>query len=242
MNQEVKIVEKVKFWEKQDKINQVLIPRVLDIHEQLKSTSLLSQKNSSDYVQVKSSLLKLDKEIDEFLTSLNDIEKKFEQLSKGVKLDIQKQQSGNADLSRLCNESITNIQKSFSRVSGELKSDIKTYKDDNTKLFNNTILSIEDRLNKASKEIRAEIKKQKDDNTSLKNLFDITMQDIDTRYKGLIVSITELREFINERNSEHKILRYKTFLRIVNIYLIKLILFLMVMKVIKQDIKTYLKN
>lgn len=49
----IKIVEKVKFWEEQDKINQLLIPRVLEMHEQLKQTSLLAQQTSTTLATLK---------------------------------------------------------------------------------------------------------------------------------------------------------------------------------------------
>lgn len=135
--EDVKIVERVKFWEEQDKINQVLIPRVLDMHEQLKTTSLLSQQNSSSYVQTISSLKnledKLNKEIDNIVNDIDIIEKNINDLSAQLKSRFQEQQA---------------------------------------------------------------------DNKKLSQLFDVTMQDIDTRYKGLIVSITELRELINQKHAE----------------------------------------
>lgn len=135
--EDVKIVERVKFWEEQDKINQVLIPRVLDMHEQLKTTSLLSQQNSSSYVQTISSLKnledKLNKEIDNIVNDIDIIEKNINDLSAQLKSRFQEQQ---------------------------------------------------------------------EDNKKLSQLFDVTMQDIDTRYKGLIVSITELRELINQKHAE----------------------------------------
>lgn len=75
MSEEVKIIDKVKFWEEQDNINNVLIPRVLAIHENLKSTSLLAQKNSSDYVQM-SELIKLLQQ------DISDLTKSFKNKSK----------------------------------------------------------------------------------------------------------------------------------------------------------------
>lgn len=110
--EDIKIVEKVKFWEEQDKINQVLIPRVLEMHEQIKEVSLLGQKNASEYIQIK--------------PTLNAIENK----------------------------------------------------------------------------INDDIKKHQESNQALSKLFDVTMQDIDTRYKGLIVSITELKELIEQHATE----------------------------------------
>lgn len=56
MTNEVKIVDKVKFWEEQDQINQVLIPRVLELHKQLISVGLLSQQNSASCTQLRSEL------------------------------------------------------------------------------------------------------------------------------------------------------------------------------------------
>lgn len=44
------IIDKVKFWEEQDKINQDLILRVLEMHDHIKKASLLAQKNSSSYL------------------------------------------------------------------------------------------------------------------------------------------------------------------------------------------------
>lgn len=65
MTIELKIVDKVKFWEEQDKINELLIPRVLDIHEQLKSISLLAQQNSSNYLQAKQFIDALESQVQE---------------------------------------------------------------------------------------------------------------------------------------------------------------------------------
>lgn len=137
MSKDIKIVEKVKFWEEQDKINQVLIPRVLDIHEQLKSTSLLSQQNSSKYIQA--------------ISNLKNLEDTF-------------------------NKEIDNIV--------------------------NDIDIIEKKLNNLSTQLKSEFQEQREDNKKLSKLFDVTMQDIDTRYKGLIVSITEVRELINQKYAE----------------------------------------
>lgn len=131
--EDVKIVERVKFWEEQDKINQVLIPRVLDMHEQLKTTSLLSQQNSSSYVQTVSSLKNLEDKLNKEIDNIDIIEKNINDLSDQLKSSFQEQQ---------------------------------------------------------------------EDNKKLSQLFDVTMQDIDTRYKGLIVSITEVRELINQKYAE----------------------------------------
>ena len=58
--------------------------------------------------------------------------------------------------------------------------------------------AFQDLENKLSKDIE----KQKENNQELEKLFDVTMQDIDTRYKGLIVSITEIRELVNKNHDE----------------------------------------
>jgi chromosome segregation ATPase len=47
-----KITDKVRFWEEQDKINQALIPRMLEMHEIVKKSALLTQQNSSDIVSL----------------------------------------------------------------------------------------------------------------------------------------------------------------------------------------------
>lgn len=65
MSKDIKIVEKVKFWEEQDKINQALILRVLEMHEQLKTTSLLSQQNSSKNIQISTTLKDLDNKLNQ---------------------------------------------------------------------------------------------------------------------------------------------------------------------------------
>lgn len=131
--EDIKIVEKVKFWEEQDKINQVLIPRVLDMHEQIKTTSLLSQQNSSKNIQIS--------------TALKDLDNRLNQ-----ELDV-----------------IDNFKTSFSNLSSQ---------------------------------VQTHFQELQDDNKELSKLFDVTMQDIDTRYKGLIVSITEIKDFFNEEKNQ----------------------------------------
>lgn len=136
MSQDVKIIEKVKFWEEQDKINQALIPRVLEMHEQLKTTSLLSQQNSSKNIQISTTLKDLDNKLNQEL---------------GV---------------------IDNLKTSFANLSNQAQ----TY-----------------------------FQELQDDSKELSKLFDVTMQDIDTRYKGLIVSITEIKDLLNQENNQQNI-------------------------------------
>lgn len=136
MSKDIKIAEKVKFWEEQDKINQLLIPRVLEIHEQLKTTSLLSQQNSSKNIQISTTLKDLDNKLNQEL---------------GV---------------------IDNLKTSFANLSNQAQTCFQELQDD-------------------SKE--------------LSKLFDVTMQDIDTRYKGLIVSITEIKDLFNQENNQQNI-------------------------------------
>lgn len=136
MSKDIKIVEKVKFWEEQDKINQILIPRVLEIHEQLKTTSLLSQQNSSKNIQISTTLKDLDNKLNQEL---------------GV---------------------IDNLKTSFANLSNQAQ----TY-----------------------------FQELQDDSKELSKLFDVTMQDIDTRYKGLIVSITEIKDLLNQENNQQNI-------------------------------------
>lgn len=136
MSKDIKIVEKVKFWEEQDKINQALIPRVLEMHEQLKTTSLLSQQNSSKNIQISTTLEDLDNKLNQEL---------------GV---------------------IDNLKTSFANLSNQAQ----TY-----------------------------FQELQDDSKELSKLFDVTMQDIDTRYKGLIVSITEIKDLLNQENNQQNI-------------------------------------
>lgn len=136
MSKDIKIVEKVKFWEEQDKINQALIPRVLEMHEQLKTTSLLSQQNSSKNIQISTTLKDLDNKLNQEL---------------GV---------------------IDNLKTSFANLSNQAQ----TY-----------------------------FQELQDDSKELSKLFDVTMQDIDTRYKGLIVSITEIKDLLNQENNQQNI-------------------------------------
>lgn len=134
--EEIKIVEKVKFWEEQDKINQVLIPRVLEIHEQLKTTSLLSQQNSSKNIQISTTLKDLDNKLNQELGVIDNLKTSFANLSNQAQTYFQELQDGSKELSKL---------------------------------------------------------------------FDVTMQDIDTRYKGLIVSITEIKDLLNQENNQQNI-------------------------------------
>lgn len=136
MSKDIKIVEKVKFWEEQDKINQALVPRVLEMHEQLKTTSLLSQQNSSKNIQISTTLKDLDNKLNQEL---------------GV---------------------IDNLKTSFANLSNQAQ----TY-----------------------------FQELQDDSKELSKLFDVTMQDIDTRYKGLIVSITEIKDLLNQENNQQNI-------------------------------------
>lgn len=136
MSKDIKIVEKFKFWEEQDKINQALIPRVLEMHEQLKTTSLLSQQNSSKNIQISTTLKDLDNKLNQEL---------------GV---------------------IDNLKTSFANLSNQAQ----TY-----------------------------FQELQDDSKELSKLFDVTMQDIDTRYKGLIVSITEIKDLLNQENNQQNI-------------------------------------
>lgn len=62
-----KITDKVRFWEEQDKINQALIPRVLEMHEHIKTANLLAQKNSSQYLNLSSEYKDLKLEANKFI-------------------------------------------------------------------------------------------------------------------------------------------------------------------------------
>ena len=55
-----KITDTVRFWEEQDKINQAMIPRLLEMHEIVKKSSLLTQKNSSDVVSLSAKVKNLE--------------------------------------------------------------------------------------------------------------------------------------------------------------------------------------
>lgn len=76
-----KIAEKVIFWEEQDKINQALIPRVLEMHDIVINTSNLSQKNSSDYVELKLSISEVSKSVKDINNNLLELNSSISNLS-----------------------------------------------------------------------------------------------------------------------------------------------------------------
>lgn len=71
-----KIGEKVKFWEEQDKINQAIIPRILEMHENLKATALLSENNSSRNLTLSIELKELTAKLDKIAKDVEKIKNK----------------------------------------------------------------------------------------------------------------------------------------------------------------------
>ncbi|MFA7448673.1 MAG: hypothetical protein WCY77_09570 [Weeksellaceae bacterium] len=97
-----KISDKIRFWEEQDKINQALLPRILNMHELIKSSSLLAQKNSSDYLHVSSSLKDLKFQTDSKTSLLNQ---EIEEINN----QIQNLKSENENFIKLLDKNMVNL-------------------------------------------------------------------------------------------------------------------------------------
>jgi len=80
-----KITDKVRFWEEQDKINQALIPRVLEMHEHIKKANLLAQKNSSQYLNLSSEIKDLKLEINKFIKGTSNNLKELDNKIQSIK-------------------------------------------------------------------------------------------------------------------------------------------------------------
>jgi len=52
-----KIGEKVRFWEEQDKINQAIIPRILELHEKVIELSKQFSKSSEQLAAIESRMI-----------------------------------------------------------------------------------------------------------------------------------------------------------------------------------------
>tara|TARA_Y100001958_G_C21073756_1_gene432398 strand:- start:382 stop:849 length:468 start_codon:yes stop_codon:yes gene_type:complete len=76
MSNDIKIAEKVKFWEEQKKINEALIPRVLELSNILETQSKTIKDYSDSLVKIEERLhSRLNKELDtnkEILKEIND--------------------------------------------------------------------------------------------------------------------------------------------------------------------------
>lgn len=62
---EVKIAEKLKFWEEQDQINKELIPRVLKNHEMIADLTFQFEKNLLSLSLIRDDIEKLQKNLDQ---------------------------------------------------------------------------------------------------------------------------------------------------------------------------------
>lgn len=71
------IIDKVKFWEEQDKINQDLILRVLEMHDHIKKAALLAQKNSSSYLILSEEKKELNKKFNTLFVDFTNTKKYY---------------------------------------------------------------------------------------------------------------------------------------------------------------------
>lgn len=112
MTNEVKIVDKVKFWEEQNQINQVLIPRVLELHKQLISVGLLSQQNSASCTQLRSELSDLQDNIiqqyDDLKTHHKTLSEALDELSSSISLKSEQQKALNKEIFQKINNLLEN--------------------------------------------------------------------------------------------------------------------------------------
>lgn len=72
----VRIAEKVKFWEEQDKINQSLIPRVLKNHDLIKENSERTLKISESFLVIQNDFKfnqSKQNQIDEKINQMNEL-------------------------------------------------------------------------------------------------------------------------------------------------------------------------
>ena len=70
--EEIKINEKVKFWEEQDRINKSLIPRVLKMHEMIEGLSKTINSYSTAFGTLEAKLRKSFKEETKSITDFHD--------------------------------------------------------------------------------------------------------------------------------------------------------------------------
>jgi len=92
------IADKVKFWQEQDRINQVLIPRVIKTHELLVETSKQMDKFTEDIAnsesrvtdKLKNEIVRVNENFTSMEEKLNEFEKKLLNQSENCKEENQK--------------------------------------------------------------------------------------------------------------------------------------------------------
>jgi len=132
MEDETKIAERIKFWEEQKKINEALIPRVLELQDILKSQNKTIKEYSDSLVKVEERLhQRLNKKIDnnnEVLLTITNQRKDVEKIIKENKSsidkiyeDFQKVKNDVKDLKVLFNNNISKINQDFNNEISQLK-------------------------------------------------------------------------------------------------------------------------
>lgn len=136
-NNRPKITDKIRFWEEQDKINNALIPRVLQVHENQKKQLRLNSTLTSDISKIKLRVADLTERI-----KTND--ELIEELDESVK----KQKIETNKLTQEINKNISFLNSSFNKLNFKVSSFHRSQKELYKLLQNNEIL-----LKDLSKEI-----------------------------------------------------------------------------------------
>jgi len=102
------IIEKVKFWEEQDKINEALIPRVLEMHNTLKTLSKNHVDNNESLIDIQIKIKKIGSAQNLHETRFGDFKYSIDELSKAHKSTTQ-------DIIELSNSIKTKFQE-FHRI------------------------------------------------------------------------------------------------------------------------------
>lgn len=104
-NNRPKITDKIRFWEEQDKINNALIPRVLQIHENQKKQLALNSSLTEDLSKFKLSIANLFESVNSNLDSINELNSQLKKVSdnfdtslKSFKSDIENLNSKNSTI------------------------------------------------------------------------------------------------------------------------------------------------
>lgn len=98
LDNEVKIAEKLKFWEEQDQINKELIPRVVKNHEMITDLTYQFEKSLRSIASMQSNMDDFQDKMDKLYKQYQDILKEQGQQIQELKLKVNKFQQGIEDI------------------------------------------------------------------------------------------------------------------------------------------------